>query len=40
MSILRGDESSKWSLPAGIDALVAATRQAGKPGLILIAGFF
>ena len=40
MSILRGDASSKWSLAEAIEALVAATRQAGKPGLILVAGCF
>lgn len=38
MSLIRGDDSSSWSLPGSVDALSAAARQAGRPGAIWIAG--
>lgn len=38
MSLIRGDDSSSWSLPGSVDALGAAARQAGRPGWIWIAG--
>lgn len=38
MSSLRGEPGTRWSLPGSVDALADAARQAGRPGVIWLAG--